>query len=140
MTKEFDNFFDGFFNNNLPMKNPLTTDISEKDGVYTLSANLAGFDKDDIKVELNDGYLCITAEKAEKEEGEEGKYYLKESRSKVSRSYYVGKNFTREDYKRYRLFRNECFEELAELFSEKENHSREFFKNFIESKVNKYFE
>mgnify|MGYP007070234034 CR=1 FL=1 len=49
-------------------------------------------------------------------------------------------NFTREDYKRYRLFRNECFEELAELFSEKENHSREFFKNFIESKVNKYFE
>ena len=61
-------------------------------------------------------------------------------RSKVSRSYYVGKNFTREDYKRYRLFRNECFEELAELFSEKENHSREFFKNFIESKVNKYFE
>ena len=98
MTKEFDNFFDGFFNNNLPMKNPLTTDISEKDGVYTLSANLAGFDKDDIKVELNNGYLCITAEKAEKEEGEEGKYYLKESHSRVSRSYYVGKNFTEEDF------------------------------------------
>lgn len=99
MTKDFNNFFDGFFNDKFEMKNPLTTDFSEKDGVYTLSANLAGFNKDDIKVELKNNYLTISAEKSEKEEGEEGKYYLKESHSKVSRSFYVGNKFTEDDFK-----------------------------------------
>ena len=65
MTKDVNNFFDGFFNEPFEMKNPLTTDLSEKDGVYTLSANLAGFNKDDIKVELKNGYLIIKAEKSE---------------------------------------------------------------------------
>lgn len=99
MTKDVNNFFDGFFNDKFEMKNPLTTDFSEKDGVYTLSANLAGFNKDDIKVELKNNYLTISAEKSEKEEGEEGKYYLKESHSKVSRSFYVGNKFTEDDFK-----------------------------------------
>lgn len=98
MTKDFNNFFDGFFNDIYEMKNPLTTDLSEKDGVYTLSANLAGFDKDDIKVELKNGYLNISAEKSEKEEGDEEHYYLKESYSKVNRSFFVGKDFTEEDF------------------------------------------
>lgn len=48
-------------------------------------------------------------------------------------------NFTREDFKRYKLFRNECFEELADLFEKKEDHSKEFFQDFIDDKVNKYF-
>ena len=48
-------------------------------------------------------------------------------------------NFTREDFKRYRLFRNECFEELASLFEQKEDHDMKFFSNFIEEKINKYF-
>ena len=97
MTKDVNNFFDGFFNEPFEMKNPLTTDLSEKDGVYTLSANLAGFNKDDIKVELKNGYLIIKAEKSEKEEGEEDNYFIKESHSKVSRSFFVGKDFTEED-------------------------------------------
>ncbi len=48
-------------------------------------------------------------------------------------------NFTREDYHRLKLFRNDCFEELAELFADKKDHSKEFFQEFIEDKVNKYF-
>ena len=99
MTKDVNNFFDGFFNEPFEMKNPLTTDLSEKDGVYTLSANLAGFNKDDIKVELKNGYLIIKAKKTEKEEGEEDNYFIKESHSKVSRSFFVGKDFTEEDFK-----------------------------------------
>lgn len=97
-TNNFDDFFDGFFNGNFEMKNPLTTDVSEKDGVVTLSANLAGFDKDDINVELRNGYLIISAEKSEKEENKDDKYYLKESHSSVRRSFFVGKNFTEEDF------------------------------------------
>ena len=97
-TNNFDDFFDGFFNGNFEMKNPLTTDVSEKDGVVTLSANLAGFDKDDINVELRNGYLIISAEKSEKEENKDDKYYLKESHSSVRRSFFVGKDFTEEDF------------------------------------------
>ena len=97
-TNNFDDFFDGFFNGNFEMKNPLTTDVSEKDGVVTLSANLAGFDKDDINVELRNGYLIISAEKSEKEENKDDKYYLKESHSSVRRSFFVGKDFAEEDF------------------------------------------
>ena len=96
--KNYNDFFENFFNSNFEVKNSLTTDISEKDGVYTLSANLAGFDKDDIKVELKNGYLMINAEKNEKEEGDKDNYYLKESHSKVSRSFFVGKDFSEEDF------------------------------------------
>lgn len=96
-TNNFNDFFDVFFNNKLEMKNALTTDVSEKDGVVTFSANLAGFDKDDITVELKNGYLIISAEKSEKEE-DDNKYYLKESHSSVSRQFFVGKNLTEEDF------------------------------------------
>ena len=35
----------------------------------------------------------------------------------------INYNFTREDFRRYKEFRNECFKELAQLFSEKEDHT-----------------
>ena len=48
-------------------------------------------------------------------------------------------NLTRRDFNFFKQFRNECFEELSELFSSKENHTKEFFQAYINKKINKYF-
>lgn len=44
-------------------------------------------------------------------------------------------NLTREDFRKFKTFRNECAEELAELFSSKESHSKEFFQQYINKKM-----
>lgn len=98
-----DKLFDSLFDNKdftyvKKYVTEMATDIIEKDGVYTLSSNLAGFNKEDINVEYKQGYLTIMAEKSEKEEGNKENYYLKESKSKVSRSFFVGKDFSDEDF------------------------------------------
>lgn len=55
------------------------TDITEKDGVYTLSAELPGFKKEDISIDLDRHSLTITAErKEESEEGDETNYIRRE--------------------------------------------------------------
>lgn len=91
-------FFMDFVEKQNDIKNPLVTDITEKDGEYTLSANLAGFDKKDINVDFSKGYLTISAEKSEKEEDEDN-YHLKESYSSYKRSFYLGNNFSEDDIK-----------------------------------------
>ena len=63
----FDNMFDDMFrdpfftnsNNTKLMK----TDIQEKDNNYILDMDLPGYEKEDIKAQLKDGYLTITAQK-----------------------------------------------------------------------------
>ena len=55
--------------------------------------DVPGFDKKDISIEANDGYLTITAEKnSEDEEKNENKNYIRRERvyGKVERSFYLG--------------------------------------------------
>ena len=55
------------------------TDITEKDGVYTLSAELPGFKKEDISIDLEKDSLTITAEhKEESEDGDETNFIRRE--------------------------------------------------------------
>ena len=71
----------------------MRTDIKETDDDYKLSIEMPGFKKDEIKVSLDNGYLTVSAEKAEKEEeGKEksAKYLRRECRVSCQRSYYVG--------------------------------------------------
>ena len=81
----------------------MKTDIKEKDGLYLMTMDLPGFDKDNIKIELKDGYLTVTAEqKEEKEENEEekGGYIVRERNyGSCSRSFYVGDHVTENDVK-----------------------------------------
>ena len=57
----------------------LKTDVIEKDGHYELEADLPGFDKDDIHVDVKDDVLTVSAEhKEDKEEKKEGKYLRRE--------------------------------------------------------------
>jgi len=88
----------GITRNNELMK----TDIVEKDDHYELAMNLPGFNKDDVKITLKDGYLTVAANstKENKENNEEGKLIRCERYTgSCSRSFYVGDNLTHEDIK-----------------------------------------
>ena len=51
----FDDFFDdNFFNKK--EKNLMKTDIKEKKDKYVMEMDLPGFEKENIKLELNNGY------------------------------------------------------------------------------------
>ncbi|WP_419726106.1 Hsp20/alpha crystallin family protein [Terrisporobacter petrolearius] len=102
----FDNMFDDmfrdpFFTNSSTTK-LMKTDIQEKDNNYILDMDLPGYDKSDIKAQLKDGYLTITAQKnTSKEDKDEKGNYIRRERycGKCSRSFYVGENLKEEDIK-----------------------------------------
>ena len=97
----FDEMFrDPFFSGveNKVMK----TDIKEKDDKYLIDIDLPGYEKEDIKIEIEDGYLTVHASvnKEMDKEKEKGKYVRKERYvGECSRSFYVGENITEEDIK-----------------------------------------
>ena len=73
-------------------KEKMECDIYEEDGNYVVEATIAGFNKEDIKVEAEDGSIIITASK-ENEEKDENKKYLRRERyfkSKCQRAFYLG--------------------------------------------------
>lgn len=80
----------------------MKTDVKETDAGYELDVDLPGFKKEEIKLELNNGYLTISTEKTlEKEhENSRGKMLRQERYSgTMQRSFYVGANLTEEDIK-----------------------------------------
>ena len=97
------NLFDDFFGSPFFTKsadNMMKTDIKETDGGYELTVDLPGLKKEDVKAELNDGYLTISAEssKSNDEKDDNGKYICRERYSgSYSRSFYVGDNITEAD-------------------------------------------
>ena len=81
--------------------NLMKTDIKELDNGYELEIDLPGFKKDEIKAELNNGYLTVSAAKGlDKEDKKTGKYIRRERYAGAcQRSYYVGEDITEEDIK-----------------------------------------
>ena len=80
----------------------MKTDIKEKDGMYLLDIDLPGFEKENIKAELNDGYLTISATRntsEDKSDEESGYVYRERSCGSCSRSFYVGNSVKEEDIK-----------------------------------------
>ena len=80
----------------------MKTDIRDKDGNYELDIDLPGFKKDEIKLELNSGYLTVTASKGldKDEKDKNGKYVRQERYAGVmQRSFYVGDSISEEDIK-----------------------------------------
>ena len=81
-------------------KNMMKTDVKEKDNGYEVAIDLPGFKKDELHLELNDGYLTISAEKGldKDEKDKEGRYIRRERYAgAMSRSFYVGENVKQED-------------------------------------------
>ena len=98
----FDDFFDDFdkefFGHRSPLygkraKNLMKTDVKEAKDCYKVSIDLPGFKKDEVHVELRDGYLTVSASKGldKDEEDQEGRYIRQERYAGAcSRSFYVG--------------------------------------------------
>ena len=99
----FDDFFGGsfdrdFFGGRDPLygkhaRNLMKTDIKENDSQYILDIDLPGFKKDEVQIELNNGYLTVSAAKGldKDEQDKDGRYIRRERYSgQVARSFYVG--------------------------------------------------
>lgn len=115
----FDGFpFDSWFNNrefeNMEKKlyghrakNVMNTDVREDDAGYKMEIDLPGFKKEEVTVELDNGYLTIIASKgldkdeAESEkEAKKGRYIRRERYAgSCQRSYYIGEQYRQEDIK-----------------------------------------
>ena len=83
-------------------KNMMKTDIREHDEGYEVDIDLPGFKKDEIQIELKDGYLTVSAEKGldKDEEDKKGKYIRKERYAgALSRTFYLGEEIREEEIK-----------------------------------------
>ena len=102
-----DQFDKAFWNNSNPLygkhaKNMMKTDVREHDTGYELDIDLPGFKKDEIQVQLEDGYLTVSAEKGlDKDEKDKKGRYIRQERyaGAMQRSFYVGDAVTQEDIK-----------------------------------------
>ena len=106
-----ENLFDEFFNDPFEMnmllprgrdplygkhsKNLMKTDVRETENSYELDVDLPGFKKEDVNVELKNGYLTIATSKSlDKDEKDQKGRYIRQERSAgaMSRSFYVGED------------------------------------------------
>ncbi len=74
-------------------RNMMKTDVRETENTYEVDVDLPGFQKDEIHLELRDGYLTISASKGldKDQEGQKGRYIRQERYAgALSRSFYVG--------------------------------------------------
>lgn len=109
----FDDFFSDPFEMMMPQsrnplygkhaKNLMKTDVRETENSFEVDMDLPGFKKDEVKAELNNGYLTVSAAKGldeDKEDKKTGKYIRRERYAGAcQRSYYVGEDVTEEDIK-----------------------------------------
>ncbi|EKC55605.1 protein containing Heat shock protein Hsp20 domain protein [human gut metagenome] len=112
MNDLFDDFGDVFefspaFRKQVAATGNISSDIKELADGYQIEMELPGFSKEEVKAQLKDGYLTITAEhnaENKEENNEEGQKkeavkYIRRERyyGKCQRSFFVGKNVTEED-------------------------------------------
>ena len=96
----FDNAFKNFWGNNeLATFDAFKTDVIDQGDSYLLQAELPGFDKSDINIDLKDNFLTISAShKEEKNEEDKSKYIRRERYAgTMQRSFYVGGHVQQED-------------------------------------------
>ena len=89
--KLFDDFFSDPFGMMIPQgrdplygkhaKNLMKTDVRETEGTYELDVDLPGFTKDEVNVELKNGYLTIQAAKGlDKDQSDKKGKYIRQER------------------------------------------------------------
>ena len=96
--KEFDRMMRPLYGKHA--QNMMKTDVRETDNSYELDIDLPGFKKDEISVQLDNGYLSISASKGldKDEENKNGKYIRRERYAgAMNRTFYVGDNLTQQD-------------------------------------------
>ena len=97
--------FNDFFTEpmfNVNTTNRMCTDIKEKDNGYELAMEVPGFDKEDLKLNLEDGYLTISAEhKTSNDKKDEEGHIIRQERyyGSSKRSFYIGEQIEKQDIK-----------------------------------------
>ena len=76
--RDFEEMSRSFWDNNNVYA--FRTDITEKDGKYVLEADLPGFKKEDISVDIDKDCLTITAEHKSEEKEENADSYIRRER------------------------------------------------------------
>ncbi len=80
----------------------MKTDIMEKDGGYVMDIDMPGIKKENIRAELENGYLTISAGSgsSREEKDDNGGYIYRERHSgSCSRSFYIGEGLSQKDIK-----------------------------------------
>jgi len=98
----FDDMFDGFFSPSTRNLDVMKTDIHELNGYYNLDIELPGYAKEDVSIEIANGYLTIGAKHNFTNEEKDAKGNLirsERSFGSCSRSFYVGENIKASDIK-----------------------------------------
>ncbi len=92
-------FNDPFFNEH--ESKVMRTDIVEQDKNYNIVIDLPGYNKEDIKIDVENGYLNVSAKmNSSYEDKEDGKFVRRERYfGECSRSFYVGDEIEAEDIK-----------------------------------------
>ena len=103
----FDDFMDDFAFPDIDKKlygkhapHIMKTDVKDNGNTYEVDMDLPGFKKDEIQIQLENGYITVSAAKGldKDEKDKEGKYVRRERYAgNVSRSFYVGDNVRNED-------------------------------------------
>ena len=102
MMRLFPGLFNDAFDDMMHDHSMMKTDIREKDGNFILDMELPGFKKEDIQMELKEGYLTINASRqSNNEEKDQDGNIIRQERfsGSCSRSFDVGEDITHEDIK-----------------------------------------
>ena len=95
----FDDFFKGddFFSRR--EQSLMKTDIKEKGDNYIIEMDLPGYEKENINLELKDGYLTVSAKVEKENNSDENERYVHKERfyGECSRNFFVGEDVTEED-------------------------------------------
>ena len=84
----------------MPAQAMMSTDVKETDKGYDVDIDMPGFKKDDIKLELQNGYLTVSAQRdSEHDDKDDSGKWLRRERyaGACSRSFYVGDDVKESD-------------------------------------------
>lgn len=97
----FDDFFDdSFFRNKEKVMHPMMkTDVRELDNSYIIDVDLPGVEKENIKIDVEDGYLNINARVESSNNEDSNGTFIRRERyvGECSRSFYIGEDIRDED-------------------------------------------
>ena len=84
-------FFNNLFDNMKEYDNVLKCDVLDNDDNYIFEFDVFGFNKDDINIDFEDGYLNVLVEKNSRDDND--KKYIRRERNvhtRYERSFYIG--------------------------------------------------
>ena len=117
----FDNFLDDFIKIDKDF-GIMKCDIYEKDGKYQIEMDIPGFEKNDISLDCENGYLTVEASKSQEKEEKDKKYIRRErTYGKIKRQFYVG-NVDEDNVKAE--FKDGVLKISVPIIDEKENKKR----------------